>query len=233
MSENSKPNNKILAALPKKEYQRLLLDLEHFDFNKISETETERLRQQIGIPEQAKVVTYLGSLGGWYLTKEMFVFFSLLLQKDPNYFMLMLTKEDASSIKKEARSFGIAENKIHITYSTRSNLPLYLSLSSFSIFFIKNSFSKIASSPTKHAELMGMGIPVICNDIGDTGHVINSTRTGIIINNFDEASMLEAIQHIHQFTTITPSSIREAARKIFDLRTGAALYRDIYTTLTN
>lgn len=31
MSENSKPNNKILAALPKKEYQRLLPDLENFD----------------------------------------------------------------------------------------------------------------------------------------------------------------------------------------------------------
>ncbi len=31
MSDNSKPNNKILAALPKKEYQRLLPDLEQVD----------------------------------------------------------------------------------------------------------------------------------------------------------------------------------------------------------
>ena len=82
----------------------------------------------------------------------------------------------------EAAEIGIPGDRILITYSDRKRLPTFIALSNFSIFFIRNTFSKKASSPTKHAELMGMGIPIVCNDIGDTGNIIDSTGTGMVIN---------------------------------------------------
>jgi glycosyltransferase involved in cell wall biosynthesis len=207
-------------------------DLEHFNFSRINQSNSEALRSQLGIAEDAKVITYLGSVGGWYMTKEMFTFFKLLLDKDTSYFMLVLTKDDANKVKNEAHSFGIPENRLLVTYSNRNDLPLYLSLSFFSIFFIRNSFSKMASSPTKHAELMGMGIPVVCNDIGDTGHIIKTTQTGILINEFGETDMKNLTENIDQLLRIPPSHIRYEAKKIFDLQAGAAKYLQVYSLLS-
>lgn len=221
--------------LNKDEYRHLSIevipccaDLAHFDFHGISEGETERLRETLKIPADAKVITYLGSVGGWYMTKEMFSFFKHLLRKGEQYHLLILTKDDPLKVKAEAGTLGIPSNKITVIYSSRKELPSYLSLSWCSIFFIRNSFSKIASSPTKHAELMGMGIPVICNDIGDTGWIINETETGFLLNEFDEDSFVSAIEKLDRIDTIDPERIRQCSLRYFDLRSGAQNYLRVY-----
>ena len=206
-------------------------DLEHFDYHNEDKIKGAALRKQLGIPNESKVVTYLGSVGGWYMTKEMFRFFALLLRHDSLYHMLILTKDEPTHVKEEATFFGIPSNKISITYSDRINLPQYLALSKFSIFFIRNTFSKIASSPTKHAELMGMGIPVVCNDIGDTGHIITDTGSGIIINDFDEISIANAIRDLETFEILSKEKIRSEALKYFDLHSGSNSYYKLYKRL--
>jgi glycosyltransferase involved in cell wall biosynthesis len=221
--------------LSKDEYRKLLIevipccaDLEHFNYNAVNRIESDKLREALKIPADAKVITYLGSVGGWYMTKEMFSFFKVLLQNDGHYHMLLLTKDDPLKVQTEARSLGISANKITVTYSSRKDLPLYLSLSWCSIFFIKNSFSKMASSPTKHAELMGMGIPVICNDIGDTGLIINQTATGLVLNEFDERGFREAIEKIDEVNNIDHERIRQSAFNYFDLKSGVEKYLEVY-----
>lgn len=203
-------------------------DLEHFDYHKIGKWESERLREELGIPNDAKVVTYLGSVGGWYMTDQMFLFLKLLIQEDERYHMLLLTKDDPAKVKAEARSIGIPSRKMTVTYSARKDLPSYLSLSWCSIFFIRNSFSKIASSPTKHAELMGMGIPVICNDIGDTGSIIEQTGTGLLVNQFDEKTLTEVIGTIGEIDVIDPAVVRQCSLDLFDLKSGVQKYLQVY-----
>jgi glycosyltransferase involved in cell wall biosynthesis len=221
--------------LNKEAYKKLFIevipccaDLEHFNYHKITKTDSDQLREQLAIPGNARVVTYLGSVGGWYLTNEMFSFVKLLLQKDDRYHMLLLTKDDPLKVKAEAAALEIPANKLTVTYSARQHLPVYLSLSWCSIFFIRNSFSKIASSPTKHAELMGMGIPVICNDIGDTGHIINQTGTGMLVNEFNDRSLAEAISNIEEINTIDAETVRQCSVDFFDLRSGSQKYLQTY-----
>jgi glycosyltransferase involved in cell wall biosynthesis len=86
----------------------------------------------------------------------------------------------------------------------------------------------LASSPTKHAELMGMGVPVICNDIGDTGNIINETATGIVVNKFDKFSLEEAVNKIEALNNIDKEGIRNCAENYFDLKTGVQKYLDLY-----
>ena len=78
----------------------------------------------------------------------------------------------------------------------------------------------MASSPTKHAELMGMGIPVICNDIGDTGGIINDTKTGFIIDTFNEDSYQDVINRICDLEKIGKEYIYNSGKNLFDLRIG-------------
>jgi glycosyltransferase involved in cell wall biosynthesis len=206
-------------------------DLGHFDFHKISGEAILDLRNSLGIDANSKVMIYLGSTGGWYMTKEMLLFFKTLIETYPSYVMLVLTKDDADKLRNEAADLGIPGNQLVITYSDRKRLPLFMALANFSIFFIRNSFSKMASSPTKHAELMGMGIPVVCNDIGDTGTIIRETKTGIVVNEFDKAFLEGAVKEIHQLEQLNKEHIRNCAARFFDLEVGAGKYLGLYKAM--
>jgi glycosyltransferase involved in cell wall biosynthesis len=162
----------------------------------------------------------------------MLLFFKELLDVYPSYRMLVLTKDDPQELKDEAAALGVPGNKIIITYSDRKQLPLFIALSSFSIFFIRNTFSKMASSPTKHAELMGMGVPVVCNNIGDTGNIIESTGTGMVINKFDEGTLQTAVKDIERLEHLDKENIRRCAAEYFDLEAGAKKYLQLYNSLS-
>jgi glycosyltransferase involved in cell wall biosynthesis len=161
----------------------------------------------------------------------MFSFFKAMQTRKPEYVMLILTKDNAEVVRREALSAGIPANKIFITYASRERLPQFMALCNCSIFFIRNSFSKIASSPTKHAELMCMGIPVICNNIGDTGYVVNATKTGFIVSDFSLNSFENAIDKIEELERIDKEYIRNRTKAIFDLATGVQRYLSLYNRI--
>jgi glycosyltransferase involved in cell wall biosynthesis len=206
-------------------------DLQHFDYQAVSTDEVNRQKLRLGIPAQAKVITYLGSVGGWYMTKEMFEFFALLSEKYSEYVMLILTKDDPEIVKQKAKESGVSPEKLFVTYSSRQQLPAYLGMCESSVFFIRPTFSKKASSPTKHAELMGMGIPVICNDIGDTGNIIQSTKTGILVNGFTPKDLSKAVDQYNELQGMSKAAIRASAQELFDLKAGSKKYQLLYQTI--
>lgn len=203
-------------------------DLEHFNYERFNLQDINERKKQLGITSDQKIILYLGSVGGWYMTREMFSFYKQLLEKYPSFVMLFLTKDDPAKVLAVSHAAGIPDNKIIVTYTDRNKLPEYLSISDFSIFFIRPTYSKIASSPTKHAELMGMGIPVICNDIGDTGTIVRNTKSGLIIEQFSEQGYEYIINRLPELLAIEKKHIREAAFQYFDLGTGVAKYLEIY-----
>ncbi len=206
-------------------------DLHHFDYNKVSPQQVAQLRERFQILKDQKIITYLGSVGGWYMTKEMFAFMRILMSQHPEFIMLVLTKDDPEQVKKEALEEGVPADRLLVTYATRSELPTHIALSDCSIFFIRPTYSKVASSPTKHAELMGMGIPVICNDIGDTGHIVESSKTGFMVRNFTHAEFQEIATRMDELMNITKEKIREEAFSYFDLEKGINSYLDVYKRL--
>jgi glycosyltransferase involved in cell wall biosynthesis len=224
--------------IKQKNYSKLFIDvipccadLDHFNFHLINEETRVKVAKELGIRPDKKVITYLGSIGGWYMTNEMFDFFKRLLIKDSRFVMLIITKDDAAQVKNEAALRGAPTDKIVVISSNRNDLPAYLSVSDYSIFFICPTYSKIASSPTKHAELMGMGIPVICNNIGDTGKIISETNTGKIIQDFNQTEYDRIIEEMPELLGINKQYIRDAAFRYFDLVQGANKYRNIYQRL--
>lgn len=206
-------------------------DLTHFDYRHIKPEETNRLRQELKLLPGAKVITYVGSFGGWYMSKEMFAFVRLLIQKHPAYVFLFLTKDDPAAVRREGEAAGLTGEKLIVRSATRNQLPALLALSNCGLFFIRNTFSKMASSPTKHAELMGMGVPVVCNTIGDTGHIIRQTATGQLVETFDVPALQNAVSQLPQTEAIDPAYIRGCALDLFDLTSGVARYHSIYQRL--
>ena len=75
-------------------------------------------------------------------------------------------------------------------------VPLFISLSNWSIFLIKDVYSKKASSPTKQGEIMAMGIPLICNDIGDTGPIMVNSKAGVLLKALSNEGYQEAVDQM-------------------------------------
>jgi len=206
-------------------------DLGHFNYQKISEEEKQKVKKLLGLKDDSRVLSYLGSLGGWYMADEMLDFFIILKKKIPNVKFLFITKDSREYITGKAKARGISETDILVQPATRNEVPLFLSISNWSVFFIKDVYSKKASSPTKQGEIMAMGIPLICNDIGDTGRIVKESGVGIVIETFDESGYEKLTTSMERLLLIDKENIRQSAQENYDLHHGAISYDKIYQQL--
>ncbi|MEO7923978.1 MAG: glycosyltransferase [Chitinophagaceae bacterium] len=203
-------------------------DLSHFNFANYTEIQKQELREKLGIRKEAVLLTYSGSLGDWYLLDEMLLFFKAFQQKYPTAIFLVLTRE-IDRLKNSMKKNKIDPATVITGFASYAELPLYLSLSTYSLFFIKPIYSKTASSPTKHAELMGMGIPVFCNDIGDTGYFLRQFPLGELVD-VQAKDFLPAMERMEQKKT-DKNEIRQVALEHFDVTVGVRRYKKVYKLL--
>ncbi len=207
------------------------VDLGLFDYRHISSGDKTAIHRRLHIGENDFVISYLGSLGGWYLEKEMLDFFSVLVAKNPSAKFLFITPDPPARIHTACKEAGINKEKVFIQYAPRTEVPLFLSLSAINIFFIKDAYSKKASSPTKQGEVMAMGIPLICNDIGDTGMIVERSGSGIVVKGFGKEEYEKAVEKIPALLQLSKEKIRDAAMEYYDLSAGLDKYKQIYSRL--
>ena len=205
------------------------VDTERFNPDNINIEQKEKLKQQLGIAEDDFVITYLGSIGTWYMLDEMLDFFKQFILKKPKTKFLFITGEKPEFILTKAREKGIDSQYFIITRTDYTQVPLYLSLSNFSLFFILPVFSKSASSPIKQGEIMSMGIPIVCNtSVGDTDFVLKKYDCGVLVNSFNEKEYHIAIDKILN-TKFDKGTIRNAAKDFYSLEKGIENYNKSYS----
>jgi len=209
-------------------------DLEHFSLERIKPDDQQRLRTELNISTTDFVISYLGSIGTWYLLDEMMDFFSCLVTQIPRAKFLFITPDDASIILEKARQKGIDEKKLIIRTASRKEVPVFLSLSALSIYFIKPAYSKKASSPTKTAEILGLGIPIITNaGIGDSAELLEKSGTGLLISTFDTENYLCIIKQFSVLLSVDKRKMIAVSHAHFSLNKGVELYQSVYDQLNN
>ncbi len=202
-------------------------------FNSSSENKVE-IRKKIGITSNNLVLSYLGSIGTWYMLTEMLAFFKKILEKYPSAVFFFITPDSKDFIEAEAGKLNIPNENIFVKEAVRSQVPEMIAACDFSVFFIKPAYSKIASSPTKQAEIMSMGQAVICNaGIGDTDIIIKESGAGIVINSFSDSEYEKAVAQIENLKKLSPLNIRKYAINNFDVSYGIEKYNKIYHKLYN
>jgi glycosyltransferase involved in cell wall biosynthesis len=208
-------------------------DTHLFDAENIATDAREKLKQHLMLDGRHPVMTYLGSFGTWYMFDEMLDFFARLLYIHPEAVFLIITPDRPAYILDKMQQKGIAARSARIVRAERNEVPLYLSLGDFTIFFIKPVFSKKASSPTKLAEVMSLGIPVVCNSgIGDVDQIIKQSGAGILVSEFNDDSYDKVIAAIDEITQKSPADIRQYAENEFSLSGGIDIYHKVYCRLS-
>jgi glycosyltransferase involved in cell wall biosynthesis len=207
------------------------VDDSHFDYTKIPHDITIQLKAELGFKNDDFILTYLGSISTWYMPDKMLDFFKVLKSRKANAKFLFITQEDSLYIEELAKSKNIALTDLIFKSANRTELPTLLSISDVTVYFITPSFSKIASSPTKKAELLCMGIPTVCNDgVGDTSKIMEANNSGFVCRNFNTDEYNNAIDFLlNSLNDVNEKSrLRSIGQKEFSLTSGIEKYYVAY-----
>ena len=186
------------------------------------------VRGQLGIALDARVVVYLGSIGTWYMLDEMIDCFAVERERHPNAILLFISRDDPTVIRAAAAARGLPAAAVEVRPASRAQVAQYLAVADYGLFFIRPTFSKIASCPTKLGEYLAMGLPVVTNaGVGDVDAIVEQSGAGVLVEHFDKNGYRAALERLDDLPR-READWRRRARQWFDLDAGIAAYDAIY-----
>ena len=207
------------------------VDLDHFGLP--AGTGRGAAREALGLDPERPVLAYLGSLGGNYLLDEMLDLFLAYRERRPGAAFLFVTRDDPAMIRRSAEAKGIAPGDVLVRAALREEVPVFLAAADLGVAFKQPSFSALACSPTKLGEMLAVGLPVIANSgVGDVAAVLEERGMGALVERFDRASLLAAVDTALS-DPLRPEEIRRHAERWFSLEDGVGRYDGVYRSLCN
>lgn len=211
------PPNRPRAVIP------CAVDLQRFRPDSVARS---RVRRELGLGDEP-VLVYSGSLGSWYLPGDMLDFFEASRQHIAGLRFLALTPQPQ-----------VAEREIdrrHLRASvTVKTLPpdavaAHLAAADIGISFIAPAPSKLASSPTKLAEYLACGLPVVTNaGVGDIQDLV-AEPSCIVLDELNPESYARAASRLRDL--VQSSSRRSMARELAVRRFALDAALDAYDAL--
>jgi len=199
------------------------------DENLFQKKNIQNVRSELGFNKDDFIISYVGSIGTWYMLDEMLDFFKCLQIKKPNAKFLFITKDNPQLILEKVKSKKIDISSIKIKPSSREMMPSYIGVSNFSIFFILPVFSKKASSPTKMGEIMNLGIPIICNSgVGDVDEIMEKSMPELLVKDFSNNEYERVIDLITNNYKPNQKTIIETSHSYYSLEKGVEKYKEVY-----
>lgn len=102
------------------------------------------------------------------------------------------------------------------------------------LFFIRPSYAKRASCPTKLGECMACGVPVVANaGVGDVADILSAHRVGSVVSEFTASAYDRAVDELDALRRDPDASrrCRRVAETGFALDDAVAEYDRIYRSL--
>lgn len=191
-------------------------------------------RAKLGIAPDALVLSYLGSLGTWYMLDEMLRLFAAAARQRDDVQLIFITRDWRDEHETLLNTMGLQalRHRIHVRPASRDQVPMLLGTSDIMLSFIKPAYSKMASSPTKLAEAFALGIPVISNaGVGDVDQITLDLDAGAVIDLGDAQAIEKLVAELDTIRAKGGPELRARARERFGLEVAVAAYRNVYTAL--
>ncbi len=192
------------------------------------------LRRRLGL-EGKQVMVYVGSIGGWYMSEELVRLFAVGRRLNPALHFLVLTQSPHQQMKALLDKEELPPDSYTVATASSAEMPGYLACADFGVHFIRPGMAMIANSPTKFAEYLASGLPILANTgIGDSDEILQQEKVGVILKEFSEAAYQRGLEDIQRLLgdAQLAARCREAAQRRFDLRTvGRGGYSNVYRAL--
>jgi glycosyltransferase involved in cell wall biosynthesis len=208
-------------------------DFNHFKFPSTKQKINTRIL--LGFQEHGIIIGYLGSIGKMYMIDAFLEFFNFLAIKRKDVFALIVTQDVKEA--KDLVDLLIPSNlneRIKILSGTRDEIPQLLAAVDILVSFIKPSYARIACSPTKNAEALALGIPLICNyGIGDVDKQVNLMDAGYVVDLDNDYNFEILLDKIDNLKILDREKIRNAAYPFLDVHVANERYEKIYQKIKN
>lgn len=185
-------------------------------------------RADLGVTKRP-IFVYAGALGGYYLIDEM-----VALLAKARAFALVLTQGSTAPITEALQRAGFAPDDYRVLQVAPGEVPKYLRAADVALLLVRRSHARSAMSPTKFAEYLAAGLPIIATaGIGDLDTEIPEQRVGVLLQGNDYDGALRAIDELRRDPDLA-ARCRTVARTRYDLHSvGGARYRRLYDAVSS
>lgn len=173
-------------------------------------------------------LVYSGSLGASYMAAEMVDFARRFSTRTASRALFLTPQPEA------ARAAGADETWADVSAETPAAMPARLREGTALVFFRRPAPANAASCPTKLAEALASGMPVVCNHgIGDLDRLLPAERVGVLLEDFTPRSYDETAAALHELLTDPELAgrCRRLAEGRFGLPAGVEAYHRLYSEL--
>lgn len=185
--------------------------------------------------QRVLTIGYVGQIGTWYMLDAMLALFAAVQRRRPEARMLIVNRHQHGDIAHAVARSGVDPRTVDILAADHAAVPGHIRRMDAGLALISPVFSKIASAPTKLAEYLGCGVPVVGNaGCGDMAQIIVEDAVGVAMPDtrletieIAAAALLERLADPALAARCVAS-----ARRHFALEAGAERYRAIYRALT-
>jgi glycosyltransferase involved in cell wall biosynthesis len=185
-----------------------------------------------------RVIGCLGTLlSGWFRLDWLASFVAVAAECDPDAVFELTTRDDPVQVRAAIDPAGRLGDRLLITPSAPENVQQVLRQQTASVmFYAGGQVSELGRSPTRMAEILGCGLPVVANDgVGDVTRIIRDYRVGVLAQGSDPQAMATAWSELLALLEDPDlaSRCRKAAEEVFSLEVGTASYARLYHHLTD
>lgn len=198
-------------------------------------TDLERFVPAVEPPER-RVFGCLGTIvSGWFRLDWLASFLAVALERDPDAAFAVTTRDDPARVRAALDPEGQSGDRLCIAAASPEEMHRILQRQLASVMFFADDLGKLGSSPTRMAEILACGLPVVANEgVGDVAKIIREYRVGVLARSAKREDMTaawEALQELMRDPELG-RRCRKAAEDRFSLKTGTAAYAAIYADLT-
>lgn len=178
-----------------------------------SESERAKVRKDLGLLENDKLIIYPGKMGGLYASEErMANMIHAFAKLSSTYFFLIITpqhKEFTERIDPDLRS------RIKIIPTVPyEKMPAYLSAADMGIVSVLPGESQKYRSNIKVGEFLCAGLPyIICKGVSEDDVVAEKYNVGVVVNDLTEGELIKAAPLINSFLMESKIKLAERCRE--------------------
>lgn len=140
--------------------------------------ERERIRQALGYAPTDLVLVYAGSTAGWQSFGLLETLLTRLMKQQPEVKVLFLSRADANT----TRLMEGHPDRVQVRWLDPAEVPGTLQACDHGILVREDTLTNRVASPTKFAEYLAAGLPVIISPhLGDFSALVQQEGLGVVV----------------------------------------------------
>lgn len=173
-------------------------------------------------------------LSGWFRIDWLAQWINVAARRNPATCFQIITRDSAPEVRAKLDPQNLLANRLKINACESQQMPDAIRSHALSIMFFSTGRGKLGSSPTRMAEVLGCGIPVIANaGVGDVAKIVKEHRVGILVAGSTDEQLEAAMDEFDKLLDDPElgNRCRQTAVRLFSLEVGTQAYRTIYSKI--